>query len=105
MSPFAGGSSHPGLGLLSKRGGKVERERAYQETACVMHREVLGSSNRLRYPAEGQKMKAAGLCRRVVEEFVLGVWREYYSIDLNIASPKAIITRIKGQIGESEDPT
>ena len=83
----------------------MERERAYQETTCVTHREVLGSSNPLRYPAKGQKMKAAGLYRRVVEEIVLGVWRQYYSIDLNVASPKAIITRKNRLIGGSEDPT
>jgi hypothetical protein len=28
-----------------------------------------------------------------VEEIVLGVWRQYYSIDLNTASLKAIIVR------------
>jgi hypothetical protein len=35
-------------------------------------------------------MRAAGLSRRVVKEIVLGVWRQYYSIDLNVASLEAI---------------
>jgi hypothetical protein len=95
----------PRARVAEQKRGKVERERAYRETACVMHREVLGSSNPLRYPAEGQKMKAAGLYRRVVEEIVLGVWRQYYSIDLNSQGPKAIITRKNRRIGGSEDPT
>ena len=68
-----------------------------------MHKEVLGSWNQLRYPAKGQKMKAAGLTRRVVKEIVLGVCRQYYSIDLNVASPKAIIIREFRQIAGSHD--
>ena len=58
-----------------------------------MHKEVLGSPNRLRYPAKRQKVKAAGLSRRAVEENVLGGMGQYYSIDLNTASLKAIIVR------------
>jgi hypothetical protein len=55
-----------------------------------MHREVLGSSNPLRYPVKGKKMRAAGLSRRVVKEIVLGVWLQHYSIDLNVPTLEAI---------------
>jgi hypothetical protein len=37
-------------------------------------------------------VKAAGLSRRAVEENVLGGMGQYYSIDLNAASPKTIIS-------------
>jgi hypothetical protein len=46
MSPFAGGSNDPELGLLSKRGGKANElsDQRRQRASCIW--EVLGSSNR-----------------------------------------------------------